>query len=81
MSIGILMASHGEFAKAALASAEMIAGKQENVFALALTVDKTLEDLEREVETAYTELKKNCDIVVALCDIYGGSPFNAISLC
>ena len=81
MSIGILMASHGEFAKAALASAEMIAGKQENVFALALTVDKTLEDLEREVETAYTELKKNCDIVVALCDIYGGSPFNAISRC
>lgn len=81
MSIGIILASHGEFAKAALGSAEMIAGKQKDVHALALRVDETLEDMEKEITEAYEDLKKRCDAVVALCDIYGGSPFNAISRC
>lgn len=81
MSTGIILASHGEFAKAALGSAEMIAGKQENVHALALTVDKSLDQLEEEVAAAYNDLKSRCDVVIALCDIYGGSPFNAISRC
>ena len=39
MSIGIILASHGEFAKAALGSAEMLAGEQKDVHALALTVE------------------------------------------
>ena len=37
MSTGIILASHGEFAKAALGSAEMLAGEQKDVHALALT--------------------------------------------
>lgn len=81
MSIGIILASHGEFAKAALSSAEMLAGKQDDVYALSLTVEKSLEDLEEEIAQAYTDLSSKCDVVVALCDIYGGSPFNAISRC
>lgn len=81
MSTGIILASHGELAKAALGSAEMIAGMQENVHALALTTDKSLDQLEAEVSEAYIDLKKRCDVIIALCDIYGGSPFNAISRC
>ncbi len=81
MSIGIILASHGEFAKAALGSAEMLAGKQDDVYALALTVEKSLDDLEKEIADAYADLSSKCDVVVALCDIYGGSPFNAISRC
>lgn len=81
MSTGIILASHGEFAKAALGSAEMIAGKQRDVYAVSLSVDKSLEDLEKEIEEIYKKLSSKCDVIVALCDIYGGSPFNAISRC
>ena len=46
MNVGMILISHGEFAKAALGSAEMIAGPQEQIIALALTEDKSLETLE-----------------------------------
>ena len=58
MSIGIILASHGEFAKAALGSAEMLAGEQKDVHALALTVEKSLDDLEKEVADAYADLPR-----------------------
>lgn len=80
-NIGIIMVSHGEFAKAALDSAQMIAGQQENVIAYALTLDKSLDDLEAEITQGYNTLSKKCSDVVVLCDIYGGTPFNAVSRC
>lgn len=76
---GLILVSHGEFAKAALASAEMIAGKQENVIALGLKEDTSLETMEKEVCNAYETLHDQCGDVIILCDIYGGTPFNAIS--
>ena len=76
---GLLLVSHGDFAKAALASAEMIAGKQEQAIALGLREDTSLEVMEKEIFQAYEELKVFCSDVIVLCDIYGGTPFNAIS--
>ena len=78
MNVGMILISHGEFAKAALGSAEMIAGPQEQIIALALTEDKSLESLESEIADAYQTLIKENDQVLALCDIYGGTPFNAL---
>lgn len=43
MRIGVILASHGEFARAALGAVEMIAGKQGDVVALGLTAEKSLE--------------------------------------
>lgn len=76
---GLVFVSHGEFAKAALASAEMIAGKQQDVVALGLAEDTSLEMMQQWINEAYTALKKKCSDVIVLCDIYGGTPFNAIS--
>lgn len=76
---GILVVSHGEFAIAALASAEMIAGKQQDVIALGLREDTTLQAMEESIWDAYVCLKETCSDVIILCDIYGGTPFNAIS--
>lgn len=76
---GIILVSHGEFAKAALTSAEMIAGKQEDVIALGLQEDTSLEAMEEAIWDAYMQLQKRCSDVIILCDIYGGTPFNAIS--
>lgn len=79
MRVGVIVASHGEFARAALGSVEMVAGPQQDVRALALTADKSAETFEAEFAQAYAELKAECDLIVTICDIHGGSPFNVIS--
>lgn len=76
---GLILASHGEFARAALESAEMIVGKQEKAIACTLNAEDSLEVLEKSIKDAYYALKKKYDDVLVLCDIYGGSPFNAVS--
>lgn len=79
MRVGVIVASHGEFARAALGSVEMVAGPQQGVRALALTADKSAETFEAEFAQAYAELKAECDLIVTICDIHGGTPFNVIS--
>ena len=79
--IGVMIVIHGYFANEALASAKMIIGTTPNARAYALTEDKTLDDLEKEIVKGYEELSNDYDIVLCICDIYGGTPFNAISRC
>lgn len=79
MRVGVIVASHGEFAKAALGSVEMIVGPQSDVRALALTPDKSVDAFEAEFVAAYDELASECESIVAICDIHGGTPFNVIS--
>ena len=79
MKIGVILASHGEFAKSALETVEMIAGKQEDVVALGLSSEMGADQFERDVCAAYDKLTSECDLVVALCDIHGGTPFNVIT--
>ena len=81
MRIGVILASHGTFAQGALGAVEMIAGAQPDVVALALTAEKSLEAFEDEFVAAYDKLSAACDLVVVLCDIYGGTPFNVIARC
>lgn len=76
---GLILVSHGDFAKAALASAEMIAGKQQDVAAFGLAEDSSLEMMEEWIKEAYDKLHETCSDVIILCDIYGGTPFNAIN--
>lgn len=79
MSFGIILAAHGNVAPAMLEAAEMLAGKQDRVRTIALTADKPVDAFEAEFASAYDELAAAYDHVVAVCDIYGGSPFNVIS--
>ncbi len=81
MRIGVILASHGTFAQSALGAVEMIAGAQPDVVALALTDEKSLASFEDEFVAAYDKLADVCDLVVVLCDIYGGTPFNVIARC
>ena len=68
MSFGVILATHAQIGCALLEGAEMLAGKQERARALALTENKSVDEL----AAAY-------DHVVVLCDIYGGTPFNVTS--
>lgn len=79
MRLGVIVASHGDFARAALGAVEMVAGKQADVYALGLAADTSLEDFEAEFNADYDKLMAECDDVAAICDIHGGTPFNVIS--
>ena len=76
--IGVILISHGYFAKYAMDSAEMIIGKQENYKVISVTDDKDLEDVIKELEDSYNVLSKGREVVV-LTDIFGGTPCNAAS--
>lgn len=79
MSFGIILATHAHIGEALLEGAEMLAGKQTRVRALSLTENKSAEEFEAEFSEVYSEFDEAYDHVVALCDIYGGTPFNVIS--
>lgn len=76
--IGVILISHGYFAKYAMDSAEMIIGKQENYKVISVTDDKDLEDVIKELEDSYNVLSKEREVIV-LTDIFGGTPCNATS--
>lgn len=71
--VNIILASHGDFAKAALATLEMIAGKQANVTALSFQPGKGLDEFYQEYEQI---VKQNSGEWLVLTDIDGGTPSN-----
>lgn len=73
--MNFLLISHGPMAASALASAEMIMGRQENVRTLAVTHDTTLEGMEQEIAEVYEGFGSQ-DLMI-FCDILGGTPSNA----
>ena len=55
--VGIILISHGHFAKYAIDSAQMIVGKQENYEVVSVTIEKDLDDVIEEVKEAYEKVK------------------------
>ncbi len=69
-----LIVSHGEYAKATLASCEMIAGKLSNVKAIAFKQTMNQDDLLDEIAQTAESFEQVPTIIV---DIAGGTPANA----
>ncbi|MEG2709133.1 MAG: mannose/fructose/sorbose PTS transporter subunit IIA, partial [Vagococcus sp.] len=76
--VGIILASHGEFATGVLQSASMIFGEQENVAAVTLMPSEGPEDVKRKMQEAINSFD-NQDEVLFLVDLWGGTPFNQAS--
>ena len=76
--VGIILASHGEFATGVLQSASMIFGEQENVAAVTLMPSEGPEDVKRKMQEAINGFD-NQDEVLFLVDLWGGTPFNQAS--
>ena len=76
--VGIILASHGEFATGVLKSASMIFGEQENVAAVTLMPSEGPEDVKRKMQEAINSFD-NQDEVLFLVDLWGGTPFNQAS--
>lgn len=73
--VGIIIASHGEFAHGILQSGEMIFGKQQECAACTLMPSEGPEDIKAKMEAAIASFE-NQDEVLFLVDIWGGTPFN-----
>ncbi|WP_207871936.1 PTS system, mannose-specific IIA component [Enterococcus sp. DIV2402] len=73
--VGILLGSHGYFAKEALASAEMIVGNQENIASFSLEEQMDLEATILSAQESYQSLDRTSGVLI-LTDIQGGTPSN-----
>ncbi|MBM7541120.1 mannose/fructose/sorbose PTS transporter subunit IIA [Amphibacillus cookii] len=73
--VGIIIASHGEFANGLLQSGAMIFGEQENVKAVTLQPSEGPDDVKAKMEQAIATFD-NQDQVLFLVDLWGGTPFN-----
>lgn len=76
--VGIVIASHGEFASGIFQSGQMILGEQENVKACTLMPSDSPENIKAKMEEAIASFD-NQDEVLFLVDLWGGTPFNQAS--
>ncbi|HFR3455481.1 TPA: PTS sugar transporter subunit IIA, partial [Streptococcus suis] len=77
-SVALLLMSHGNFAKAAIDSAELIVGKQTNFETLGVYTVDDVEVLKEEMFQKISSLDTTKGLVV-LTDIIGGTPINLAS--
>lgn len=75
--IGILIATHGNFASGLLSAVELIAGKQEKVGTIGLHHEDGIEEFEQKVNNMLDDLDDG-DGVLVFVDILGGTPSNVI---
>ncbi len=72
--VGIIIASHGEFAAGIKQSGSMIFGEQEKVESVVFMPSEGPEDLQRKLQVAIA--KVDSEEILFLVDLWGGSPFN-----
>ncbi|MGR3741323.1 mannose/fructose/sorbose PTS transporter subunit IIA [Companilactobacillus sp. DQM5] len=73
--VGIIIASHGQFAEGIKQSGSMIFGEQEDVQTVTFMPNEGPDDLKAHLEEAVKNLSSD-DQVLFLVDLWGGSPFN-----
>lgn len=78
MSVGIIIASHGEFANGIHQSGSMIFGDQEKVEVVTFMPNEGPAELHTKFETAIAKFADD-DEVLILADLWSGSPFNQAS--
>lgn len=77
---GIIVTGHGRFSEGMLSSLSMIAGNTEALIGVNFLESESTEDLDKNLLNAYTELRKTCEGVIIVCDLYGGSPFKSAAM-
>lgn len=72
--VGIIIASHGEFAAGIKQSGSMIFGEQEKVESVVFMPSEGPDDLQRKLQEAIEKI--DSEEILFLVDLWGGSPFN-----
>ncbi|MDN3955750.1 PTS sugar transporter subunit IIB [Sporolactobacillus laevolacticus] len=76
--VGIILASHGDFAEGIFQSGSMIFGKQENVQTVTLMPNEGPDDVKTKLKKAIAFLDDQ-EEVLFLVDLWGGTPFNQVN--
>ncbi|WP_313181633.1 PTS sugar transporter subunit IIA [Lacrimispora sp.] len=78
--IGIIISGHGTFATGISSAVELLTGHQDFIVPVDFREEHSEEQLKENLKAAFDRLK-DCEQVLVLCDILGGSPFkNAVML-
>lgn len=78
--IGIIVTGHGHFGSGLTSSLNLIGGEQQNYKYVDFVQEFSVDDLERELIKAMDELKE-CEGILVLSDLAGGSPFKTAVVC
>ena len=78
--VGLLITGHGHFATGLGSSLRLITGNTENIEYVDFEADHSTETLAENLNQAFDKLK-NCDGVLVLSDLAGGSPFKTAVEC
>lgn len=76
---GLIIATHGDLAASALEAAELLVGEQEQVETIGFRPGDSLELLLERFTQAIKRLE-DCEEILVLTDIKGGSPCNAATV-
>ena len=76
---GLIIATHGDLAASALEAAELLVGEQEQVETIGFRPGDSLELLLERFTQAIQRLEE-CEEILVLTDIKGGSPCNAATV-
>jgi PTS system mannose-specific IIA component/D-glucosaminate-specific PTS system IIA component len=74
--LNIVVGTHGRFGEELIKSAEMIVGKMENVKSVSLLPMMSFEEFMQQADSVLSDLEGP---VLALVDLYGGTPCNVLS--
>lgn len=77
-NVGIIVMTHGDFGKAAMESAQLIVGQQDNYDTLSVFVVDDVEKLKEELFDKVDRLDTSKGLIV-FTDIVGGTPTNLAS--
>ena len=72
----IILASHGPMAEGAKETAQMIAGKQENLYAFGIFPGEDTAVLSDKIEAVVKEATEKGEDVMIFTDLVSGTPFN-----
>ena len=78
--VGLLITGHGHFATGLGSSLKLITGNTENIVYVDFEADHSTDTLTENINKGLDELK-DCDGVLVLCDLAGGSPFKSAVEC
>ena len=78
--VGLLITGHGHFATGRGSSLRLITGNTENIEYVDFEADHSTETLAHNLNQAFDKLK-DCDGVLVLSDLAGGSPFKTAVEC
>lgn len=76
--VGLLITGHGHFATGLGSSLRLITGNTENIVYVDFEENHSTDTLTENLNKALDELK-DCDGVLVLSDLAGGSPFKSVA--